>query len=60
MAPPAKETIDPQQLQPLRLSRIFHAQRRTVFEAWTTARHVEHWFSPEGCTVCEVARSGRS
>jgi uncharacterized protein YndB with AHSA1/START domain len=54
MAPPAKETIDPQQLQPLRLSRIFHAQRRTVFEAWTTARHVEHWFSPEGCTISEV------
>jgi uncharacterized protein YndB with AHSA1/START domain len=32
---------------PLRLSRIFHARRETVFKAWSTAEHVKRWFSPE-------------
>ncbi|MBO0736823.1 MAG: SRPBCC domain-containing protein [Alphaproteobacteria bacterium] len=54
MAPAANAKGDREQLQPLRLSRVFHASRQTVFAAWTTARHVEHWFCPEGCTVCEV------
>jgi uncharacterized protein YndB with AHSA1/START domain len=54
MTPAAKATGNRQQLQPLRLSRVFHARRETVFESWTTARHVERWFCPEGCTVSEV------
>jgi uncharacterized protein YndB with AHSA1/START domain len=36
---------------PLRLSRVFHARRETVFKAWTTAGHVQRWFSPETFTV---------
>lgn len=54
MTPAGKATGNRQQLQPLRLSRVFHARRETVFESWTTARHVERWFCPEGCTVSEV------
>ncbi|MEJ0017247.1 MAG: SRPBCC family protein [Acetobacteraceae bacterium] len=36
---------------PLRLSRVFHARRATVFRAWSTAEHVKRWFSPEIFTV---------
>ena len=32
---------------PLRLSRVFHAPRTTVFKAWSSADHVKRWFSPE-------------
>jgi uncharacterized protein YndB with AHSA1/START domain len=37
--------------QPLRLSRVFHAPRETVFKAWSSAEHVERWFCPETFTV---------
>lgn len=40
-----------QQLPPLRLSRVFHARRETVFKAWSTTEHVKRWFSPETFTV---------
>ncbi len=36
---------------PLRLSRVFHARRETVFKAWSTAEHIKRWFSPETFTV---------
>lgn len=36
---------------PLRLSRVFHARRETVFRAWSTAEHVQRWFCPETFTV---------
>jgi uncharacterized protein YndB with AHSA1/START domain len=39
------------QLPPLRLSRIFHAPRETVFKAWSTADHVKRWFCPETYTL---------
>jgi uncharacterized protein YndB with AHSA1/START domain len=35
----------------LRLSRVLHARRETVFKAWTKAEHLQQWFSPEGCSV---------
>lgn len=41
----------PQQPPPLRLSRIVHARRETVFMAWTTTEHVQRWFSPAGFSV---------
>jgi uncharacterized protein YndB with AHSA1/START domain len=40
-----------QQPPPLRLSRVFHARRETVFTAWSSAEHVKRWFSPESFTV---------
>src|SRR5215470_14622769 len=40
--------------QPLRLSRVFHARRETVFKAWSSAEHVKRWFSPETFTVPEA------
>ena len=39
---------------PLRLSRVFHARRETVFKAWSSADHVKRWFSPETFTVSEA------
>jgi uncharacterized protein YndB with AHSA1/START domain len=42
------------QAPPLRLSRLLHARRETVFKAWSTAAHVKNWFSPETFTVPEA------
>src|SRR6202047_1023769 len=39
---------------PLRLSRVFHARRETVFKAWSSADHVKHWFSPETYSVSDA------
>jgi uncharacterized protein YndB with AHSA1/START domain len=39
---------------PLRLSRVLHARRETVFRAWSSAEHVKRWFSPETFTVPEA------
>jgi uncharacterized protein YndB with AHSA1/START domain len=39
------------QLQPLRISRTFHAPRETVFKAWSSADYVKRWFSPQTYTV---------
>lgn len=36
---------------PLRLSRIVHAPRESVFKAWTAAESVKCWFSPESFTI---------
>ena len=40
--------------QPLRLSRVLHARRETVFKAWSSAEHVKRWFSPETFTIPEA------
>ena len=39
---------------PLKISRVFHAPRETVFKAWSTAEHVRRWFSPERCSVSDA------
>ena len=36
---------------PLKISRIFHARRETVFKAWSSVDHVKRWFCPETFTV---------
>src|SRR5260370_25178437 len=38
------------------LTRIFDAPRAAVFEAWTKAEHVKHWWDPSGVplSVCEI------
>lgn len=38
-------------LEPLRLSRVLHARRETVFRAWSSAEHIKRWFAPETYTV---------
>jgi len=38
-------------LPPLRVSRVLHARRETVFKAWSAAEHVKRWFAPAGFTV---------
>ncbi|MFL5692267.1 MAG: SRPBCC domain-containing protein, partial [Ktedonobacteraceae bacterium] len=35
----------------LKISRIIHAPRQEVFEAWTTAESVKQWMCPEGASV---------
>jgi len=47
-------TQEPEQPAPLRISRIFHAPRETVFEAWSSAEHVRRWFSPATYTTPDV------
>lgn len=38
------------------ITRIFDAPRAVVFEAWTKAEHVTHWWDPSGVplAVCEI------
>ena len=41
----------------IRMTRVFDAPRRLVFEAWTSPKHLPHWMlGPEGWTmpVCEI------
>lgn len=33
------------------LERVFDAPRALVFQAWTDARHLPHWFGPKGFTT---------
>jgi len=39
------------QPEALIVSRIFPAPRKLVFQAWTSAEHLRHWFCPAGYTV---------
>ncbi|HVJ53275.1 MAG TPA: SRPBCC family protein [Aliidongia sp.] len=50
----AKQSDAALQPAPLRLSRVLHARRETVFKAWSTAEHVKSWFSPASYTVPEA------
>ena len=38
------------------VTRIFDAPRAVVFEAWTKAEHVAHWWDPSGVplAICEI------
>jgi uncharacterized protein YndB with AHSA1/START domain len=38
------------------IERVFDAPRTLVFEAWTKAEHVTHWWDPSGAplAVCEI------
>ena len=38
------------------IERIFDAPRALVFEAWTKAEHVAHWWDPSGTplAICEI------
>lgn len=53
MAPTAdrRTTLKP---APLELSRVFAAPREMVFKAWSSAEHVQRWFSPADCSVPEA------
>ncbi|MEI9987354.1 MAG: SRPBCC family protein [Aliidongia sp.] len=39
---------------PLALSRRFVAPREMVFNAWSSAEHIQRWFSPADCSVPEA------
>lgn len=38
------------------ITRLFEAPRALVFEAWTNAEHVRHWWDPSGLplAICEI------
>jgi uncharacterized protein YndB with AHSA1/START domain len=40
----------------VKLTRVFNAPRERVFECWTRAEHLTHWFGPKGFTIhsCET------
>ena len=42
------ETTSP---PPLKISRLLHAPRETVFRAWSSAEHVKRWFAPADLSV---------
>ena len=46
-----KETAEAASPPPLRVSRLLHAPRETVFKAWSAAEHVKRWFAPETYSV---------
>ena len=50
----AKKDAAVQPSPSLKLSRVFHARRETVFKAWSSADHVKCWFSPETFTVSDA------
>jgi uncharacterized protein YndB with AHSA1/START domain len=33
------------------LTRVFDAPRNRVFDCWTRAEHLQHWFGPKGFTI---------
>jgi uncharacterized protein YndB with AHSA1/START domain len=33
------------------VTRVFDAPRALVFDAWSSAEHIKHWFAPEGFSV---------
>lgn len=42
------------------LTRLFDAPRERVFEAWTRAEHLQHWFGPRGFTIHSCATDPRA
>jgi uncharacterized protein YndB with AHSA1/START domain len=50
----AKTDAAAQASAPLRITRLFHARRETVFKAWTGAEHVKRWFSPQTYSVSDA------
>ena len=57
MAQETKSTTGATLLQPppLRMSRVLHAPRATVFKAWSSAEHVKNWFCPETYTIPDAS-----
>jgi uncharacterized protein YndB with AHSA1/START domain len=50
----ANKTTAAFQPPPLKVSRVIHAKRETVFKAWSTADHVKRWFAPDPCSITDA------
>lgn len=35
----------------LHITRVIHAPRALVFEAWANPTHLQKWYAPQGCTL---------
>lgn len=51
--------IKPEPIKTVRFTRTVHAPRQLVFDVWTKAEHLQHWFSPNGYTVHGVESDPR-
>jgi uncharacterized protein YndB with AHSA1/START domain len=49
-----KDEQPPSQFPPLVMSRVFPASPQLVFQAWSSAEHLRHWFCPAGYSVPEA------
>jgi len=49
-------TVDTPGERQIVITRLFDAPRTLVFEAWTKAEHVVHWWDPSGVplAICEI------
>lgn len=47
----SNHSTESQSERELVITRVFNAPRELVFKAWTEAKHIEHWFGPEGFTT---------
>ena len=54
MARTVPASADEASAPPLRISRVIHARRETVFKAWGSAEHVKRWFAPATFTIPEA------
>ena len=54
MVQASKATKDEAAAPPLKLSRVLHARRETVFRAWSSAEHIKRWFAPESFLIPEA------
>jgi uncharacterized protein YndB with AHSA1/START domain len=44
-------TSSPKPIRTVRFTRTVQAPRQLVWDVWTRAEHLQHWFSPNGFTV---------
>ena len=51
---PAKNEPPARDFPPVTVTRIYPASRDLVFEAWSSAEHLKHWFCPQGYSVPEA------
>jgi uncharacterized protein YndB with AHSA1/START domain len=47
-AKPSEETVSDREIV---ITRVFHAPRELVFDAWTDPRHISSWWGPKGFTT---------
>lgn len=47
----ASQSADDEHEPPFSISRVFHAPRETVWQAWTEREHLLRWFGPKGSNI---------
>jgi uncharacterized protein YndB with AHSA1/START domain len=47
----ANPSLVQQDQRMVEITRVFAAPRELVFEAWSGAEQLKHWYAPHGCTL---------